>query len=122
MSLCGLYWTAPHLLPCSTFALNRERAVDFLNQLERLYVTDGYACWHPEVRYRIRVVCARPYHALFAHNMLIRWAGGGTGMGRVGGRVSRGGSRLCVTRGWPHAAATHALQGRAGPQDRQVWI
>lgn len=60
------------LTRCSTFTLNRERAVDFLNQLERLYVTDGYACWHPAVRYRVRVVCARPYHALFAHNMLIR--------------------------------------------------
>ncbi|KAL4422882.1 hypothetical protein ABPG75_009079 [Micractinium tetrahymenae] len=55
-----------------TFALNRERAVDFLNQLERLYVTDGYACWDPAARFKIRIVCARPYHALFAHNMLIR--------------------------------------------------
>jgi hypothetical protein len=112
--------------------LNRERAVDYLNQQERLYggrprqpplprvlraaaclreahprqllprparqsccrshltsagmpgwpanaadaaVCDGYACWDPAVRYRIRVVCARPYHALFAHNMLIRWVG-----------------------------------------------
>ena len=26
-----------HLLLCSTFTLNRERAVDYLNQLERLY-------------------------------------------------------------------------------------
>lgn len=49
--------------------------MDFLNQLERLYVTDGYACWHPAMRFRIRVVCARPYHALFAHNMLIRCVG-----------------------------------------------
>lgn len=55
-----------------TFTLNRERAVDFLNQLERLYVCDGYACWDPQARVRIRIVCARPYHALFAHNMLIR--------------------------------------------------
>lgn len=105
--------------PCiSTFTLNRERAVDYLNQLERLYgalqraclgarikcllswqtccflagvvsprsrpprpastraVCDGYACWDPEARYRVRVVCARPYHALFAHNMLIRWVAG----------------------------------------------
>lgn len=55
-----------------TFSLNRERAVDYLNHLERLYVCDGYACWDPEARVRVRVVCARPYHALFAHNMLIR--------------------------------------------------
>ena len=26
-----------------TFVLNRERAVDYLNTLERLYVFDGYA-------------------------------------------------------------------------------
>lgn len=56
--------------------LNRERAVDFLNQQERLYVVDGYACWDPAARYRIRVVCGRPSHALFAHNMLIRWVAG----------------------------------------------
>ena len=26
----------------------------------------------PQCRYKIRVVCGRPYHALFMHNMLIR--------------------------------------------------
>ena len=35
-------------------------------------VFDGYAGWDPEARFKIRVVCARPYHALFMHNMLIR--------------------------------------------------
>ncbi|PSC71338.1 phosphoenolpyruvate carboxykinase [ATP]-like [Micractinium conductrix] len=55
-----------------TFALNRERAVDFLNQLGKLYVCDGYACWDAGARVRVRVVCARPSHALQAHNMLIR--------------------------------------------------
>jgi ATP-dependent phosphoenolpyruvate carboxykinase len=33
-----------------TFLLNRERAVDYLNMLDRLYVFDGYAGWDPEVR------------------------------------------------------------------------
>jgi phosphoenolpyruvate carboxykinase (ATP) len=37
-------------------------------------VLDGYAGWDPEARFKIRVVCARPYHALFMHNMLIRCA------------------------------------------------
>lgn len=55
-----------------TFKLNRERAVDYLNMLDRLYIFDGYAGWDPEARRKIRVVCARPYHALFMHNMLIR--------------------------------------------------
>ena len=36
-------------IPCRTFVLNRERAVDYLNMLERLYVFDGYAGWDPEV-------------------------------------------------------------------------
>ena len=97
-----------------TFLLNRERAVDYLNMLERIYVFDGYAGWdegtkswrkktarrerrerkkrerkkktnslsfppflsstfyHPGCRIKVRVVCARAYHALFMHNMLIR--------------------------------------------------
>lgn len=55
-----------------TFLLNRERAVDYLNTLDRIYVFDGFAGWDPTSRMKIRVVCARPYHALFMHNMLIR--------------------------------------------------
>ena len=33
-----------------TFLLNRERAVDYLNMLDRIYVFDGFAGWDPEVR------------------------------------------------------------------------
>jgi phosphoenolpyruvate carboxykinase (ATP) len=54
------------------FLMNRERAIDFLNTRERLYVFDGFAGWDPRYRLKIRVICARPYHALFMHNMLIR--------------------------------------------------
>ena len=32
-----------------SFLLNRERAVDYLNMLDRLYVFDGYAGWDPVV-------------------------------------------------------------------------
>lgn len=35
-----------------SFLLNRERAVDYLNMLDRLYVFDGFACWDPEARYK----------------------------------------------------------------------
>ncbi len=35
-----------------TFKLNRERAVDYLNMLDRLYVFDGFAGWEPEVSHR----------------------------------------------------------------------
>src|SRR5262249_53042241 len=47
-------------------------AVDYLNTRERLYVFDGFAGWDPKYRLKVRVVCARPYHALFMRNMLIR--------------------------------------------------
>jgi phosphoenolpyruvate carboxykinase (ATP) len=55
-----------------TFLINRERAVDYLNTRERLYCIDAFAGWDPKYRLKIRVVCARAYHALFMHNMLIR--------------------------------------------------
>src|SRR5215212_258770 len=44
----------------------------FLINRERLYVIDGYAGWDPKFQLKIRVICARAYHALFMHNMLIR--------------------------------------------------
>ncbi|KAG9620500.1 ATP-utilizing phosphoenolpyruvate carboxykinase, partial [Aureobasidium melanogenum] len=52
--------------------INRERAVDYLNTRNRIYVIDGYAGWDERYRIRVRVVCARAYHALFMRNMLIR--------------------------------------------------
>jgi len=55
-----------------TFEINRERAQDYLNTRDRLYVIDGFAGWDPEHRLKVRIVCSRPYHALFMHNMLIR--------------------------------------------------
>ncbi|MCB0186721.1 MAG: phosphoenolpyruvate carboxykinase (ATP), partial [Caldilineaceae bacterium] len=55
-----------------TFEINRERAIDYLNTREQLYVVDGFAGWDPNERIKIRVICSRPYHALFMWNMLIR--------------------------------------------------
>ena len=55
-----------------TFAINRERALDYLNTRERLYCFDGFAGWDPKYRIKVRVICSRPYHALFMHTMLIR--------------------------------------------------
>ncbi|RMG18910.1 MAG: phosphoenolpyruvate carboxykinase (ATP) [Planctomycetota bacterium] len=54
------------------FEINRERAVDYLNTRRRLYCIDGYAGWDPKYRLKVRIICARAYHALFMHNMLIR--------------------------------------------------
>ena len=56
----------------SIFCVNRERALDYLNTRESLYCVDAFAGWHPDYRLKVRVICARPYHALFMHNMLIR--------------------------------------------------
>lgn len=56
----------------NSWLINRERAVDYLNTRKRIYVVDAYAGWDPKYRLKIRVVCARAYHALFMRNMLIR--------------------------------------------------
>lgn len=56
----------------SVFLINRERAIDYLNTKKELYVIDGFAGWDPKYRTKVRVICSRPYHALFMHNMLIR--------------------------------------------------
>lgn len=61
---------------------NRQRTVDFLNIRPRvrydifiiikLFVIDGYAGWDETYRMKCRIICARPYHALFMKQMLIR--------------------------------------------------
>jgi phosphoenolpyruvate carboxykinase (ATP) len=67
-------WWGPVNYPLapSSFAINRERAVDYLNTRDRLYCFDGYAGWDPAHRVKVRVIAERPYHALFMHTMLIR--------------------------------------------------
>lgn len=55
-----------------TFVINRDRAISYLNTCERIYVMDGFAGWDPHHRIKVRVICSRPYHALFMNNMLIR--------------------------------------------------
>ena len=67
-------WWGPVNIPLEphTFAINRERACDYLNTRERLYCFDGFAGWDPNYRIKVRVICSRPYHALFMHTMLIR--------------------------------------------------
>ncbi|HZZ30208.1 MAG TPA: phosphoenolpyruvate carboxykinase (ATP) [Pirellulales bacterium] len=54
------------------FVINRQRAIDYLNTRDQLYVCDGFAGWDPRYRVKVRVICARAYHALFMRNMLIR--------------------------------------------------
>ena len=68
-----IWWGPVNIkLPEDSFMKCRTRAIDFLNTLDRLYVVDGYGGWDPKNRIKIRVVCARAYHALFMLNMLVR--------------------------------------------------
>jgi len=54
------------------FMLNRERAIDYLNCQQRLFVVDAFAGWDKNHQIKVRVVCSRAYHALFMRNMLIK--------------------------------------------------
>eukprot|EP00246_Nothoceros_aenigmaticus_P002378 TRINITY_DN13247_c0_g1_i1.p1 TRINITY_DN13247_c0_g1~~TRINITY_DN13247_c0_g1_i1.p1 ORF type:complete len:655 (+),score=106.13 TRINITY_DN13247_c0_g1_i1:605-2569(+) len=55
-----------------TFLVNRERAVDYLNSLEKVFVNDQFLNWDPENQIKVRIISARAYHSLFMHNMCIR--------------------------------------------------
>jgi phosphoenolpyruvate carboxykinase (ATP) len=55
-----------------TFLVNRQRAIDFLNTRDQIYVVDGFAGWDPKHQIKVRVICLSAYHALFMWNMLIR--------------------------------------------------
>jgi phosphoenolpyruvate carboxykinase (ATP) len=67
-------WWGPVNIPIEPhiFAVNRERARDYLNTCDRLYCVDGFAGWDPKYRFKVRIICSRPYHALFMRTMLIR--------------------------------------------------
>eukprot|EP00475_Leptophrys_vorax_P006260 TRINITY_DN1384_c0_g1_i1.p1 TRINITY_DN1384_c0_g1~~TRINITY_DN1384_c0_g1_i1.p1 ORF type:complete len:553 (-),score=74.23 TRINITY_DN1384_c0_g1_i1:436-2094(-) len=55
-----------------TFMVNRERAIDYLNTVGKVFVQDMLLGWDPKLQIKVRIVCARAYHALFMHNMCIR--------------------------------------------------
>ena len=67
-------WWGPVNIPIDahTFRINRQRATDYLNTRDRLYVVDAFAGADPANRIKVRVICERPYHALFMWTMLIR--------------------------------------------------
>ena len=55
-----------------SFLENKITATEYLNSCPRVYVVDCFAGWDPKNQIKVRVICSRPYHALFMHNMLIR--------------------------------------------------
>jgi phosphoenolpyruvate carboxykinase (ATP) len=68
-----VWWGATNIpLDPKSYRTVRQRALDYLNVCNRLYCFDGFAGWDPKYRIKIRVICSRPYHALFMHTMLIR--------------------------------------------------
>jgi phosphoenolpyruvate carboxykinase (ATP) len=68
-----VWWGAVNVpIEEATFQINLERAKDYLNTRDKLYCVDAFAGWAPDKRIKIRVICSRPYHALFMHTMLIR--------------------------------------------------
>jgi phosphoenolpyruvate carboxykinase (ATP) len=72
-SVNDIWWGDVNIkLDEDTYNINFERAIDYLNTRDALYVMDGFAGWDPKYRLKIRIICTRPYHALFMHNMLIR--------------------------------------------------
>lgn len=70
----GDVWWGPvnKKLTQASFKRLKQDAIADLNRCERIYVCDGYGGWDPRYQLKIRVICSRPYHALFMHNMLIR--------------------------------------------------
>lgn len=72
-SEANIWWGAVNVpLDPHIFSINRERAIDYLNTREKLYCCDGFAGWDPAHQLKVRVICARPYHALFMYTMMIR--------------------------------------------------
>ena len=52
-----VWWGSVNIpLEPETFAINRERAKDYLNSRERLYCFDGFAGWDSKYRIKVRVV------------------------------------------------------------------
>ena len=62
----------PHYpMDSAGFNMNRDRAIDYLNLQKRVYIVDAWAGWDPNLRLKVRVICQRPYHAIFMKNMLV---------------------------------------------------
>jgi phosphoenolpyruvate carboxykinase (ATP) len=54
-----------------SFKSLKNNALEFLNKQPYLYICDVFAGWEKKFRLKVRVICTRPYHALFVNNMFI---------------------------------------------------
>ena len=67
-----IWWGAVNMpMGPDDFEESKERALDYINTRDLVYVVDGFAGWDPKYRLKIRIICCRAYHALFMRNMLI---------------------------------------------------
>jgi phosphoenolpyruvate carboxykinase (ATP) len=68
-----LWWGEINIpFPRSSFESNKLRAIHFLNSRPKIFVIDGYGGWDERYRKTVRIVCGRPYHAIFMKTMIIR--------------------------------------------------
>lgn len=59
-SEANVWWGPVNIkMDLNSFMINRERAIDYLNTRDRVYVIDGYAGWDPTYRIGVRVMCCR---------------------------------------------------------------
>jgi len=71
-SRTDIWWGKVNMkLDMKSFLTNRERAVDYLNLQDRVYVVDAWAGWDKDYRLPVRIITSRAYHALFMQNMLV---------------------------------------------------
>ena len=54
----------------SSYDAVRQRAVDFLDEADHLYVLDAFAGWDPGTQIKVRIVCSRAYHAPVSYTHL----------------------------------------------------
>src|ERR1700741_5537904 len=58
-SEANVWWGTVNIpITPQTFAINRERARDYLNICDRIYCFDGFAGWDYPIK--VRVICSRP--------------------------------------------------------------
>ncbi|KAB8037648.1 phosphoenolpyruvate carboxykinase (ATP) [Silvanigrella paludirubra] len=53
------------------FQENKKIALEYFKKQKQLYVLDVFAGWEKSCQLKVRVICSRPYHALFVSNMFI---------------------------------------------------
>lgn len=49
-----------------------QRAQDYLNNRDKVYIIDGFISWDKKYRKTVRVYTTREYHGLFMNNMMIK--------------------------------------------------